>query len=301
MNSPLRALAGPLLQRAVRAYIVGPDAEDALRTCAAIDDRGGRSTVCYWNPTDQDPRETTRRYVDAARAMAGSGFDTQLAVKAPALGYSASSLAEVIGEARSAGLDVHFDSLEVDTADRTFALVGDLARHHDGLGVTLPARWARSLDDAEMAVETGLHVRVVKGAWGDGAVPERDVGGAYLELIDRLAGRAARVLVATHDPGVAHAAIARLRAAGTPCELELLLGMPVAHVTRGVSVPIRVYVPYGHPLFLPYGVGVRSATREPRVFWWFAKDLALGARKHRNAVAELPDQSSTPAPVPHPA
>jgi hypothetical protein len=67
-------------------------------------------------------------------------------------------------------------------------------------------------------------------------------------VIDRLAGRAGQVAVATHDPVLAAEALGRLVAAGTPCELELLYGLaagPVLAATRELGVPVRYYVPWG--------------------------------------------------------
>jgi len=79
----------------------------------------------------------------------------------------------------------------------------------------------------------------------------------FLKVIERLAGRARHVSVATHDPKLVRAGASALLARGTPCELELLYGLPVGAVLRlpGNSVcRFGVYLPYGHA-WLPYVVG----------------------------------------------
>jgi len=99
-----------------------------------------------------------------------------------------------------------------------------------------------------------------------------------LRVVDRLAGRGCRVAVATHDHALAGQALARLRDAGTPCELELLYGLPARQslqAARAAGVPVRVYVPYGHA-WLPYGLS--QARRNPRILWWTMKDWLLGWR-----------------------
>lgn len=105
------------------------------------------------------------------------------------------------------------------------------------IGVALPARWGRSLEDADAAVAGGLAVRVVKGEWPD---PDRDLDPrrAYLELIDRLAGRARHVGVATHDRELAREAFARLVAkaprASSSCSSACRCGpLPRSRARRG--------------------------------------------------------------------
>ena len=120
-------------------------------------------------------------------------------------------------------------------------------------------------------------MRVDKGEWADPADPERDMREGFLEVIDRLCGRAVHVAVATHDAPLAHEAVERLRAAGTPCGLELLYGLPMRASLRqaiALGLDVRVYVPYGHA-YTPYALG--QLRRRPRTALWIARDLAAGA------------------------
>ena len=64
--------------------------------------------------------------------------------------------------------------------------------------------------------------------------------------------------VASHDVSLAAEAISRLRAAGTPCELELLFGRPMAESMRWArenGVGVRVYVPFGKG-YIPSAIGL---------------------------------------------
>ena len=172
-------------------------------------------------------------------------------------------------------MGVRFDSLAPEAADATFALLATVRPGHDDLGVTIPGRWLRSASDADRAVALNVAVRVVKGQWRDPAAPSIDPGTGFLEVVDRIAGRAARVGVATHDAPLARTALGRLRAAGTPCELELLLGLPFGPALREAldsGVTVRVYVPYGRAS-LPYSVS-RSASK-PRALYRVIRDLFL--------------------------
>ena len=101
----------------------------------------------------------------------------------------------------------------------------------------------------------------------------------FLAVVRRLAGRAGRVLVATHDAALARPALECLRAAGTDCELELLFGLPdrtLLGVARAAGVPVRVYVPYGRA-WLPYSLS--QVRQHPRILWWTMRDWLLGQRR----------------------
>lgn len=44
-----------LLQRVSRGYVVGPELQDALRTCNSLKDRGVSSTICFWDGENDSP------------------------------------------------------------------------------------------------------------------------------------------------------------------------------------------------------------------------------------------------------
>jgi proline dehydrogenase len=136
------------------------------------------------------------------------------------------------------------------------------------------------LKDADWAIERGLNVRVVKGQWPDPDDLRRDMAAGFLEVIDRLAGRAPHVAVATHDLKLASLAIGRLRAAGTSCELELLFGAPFGpslNWARANRVAARVYVPFGEG-FVPNALSLLR--HNPRLIWAVARGrlMALTSR-----------------------
>jgi proline dehydrogenase len=282
MTATLRKLAVsplmPLLRTAARSYVVGTELENAVAMARSLAARGASSTVCFWDGPDDGPLHVAGRYLETLRAMARSGLDSYVSIKAPSLAFDSELVTAIVDEARSHGLGLHFDSLGPETAARTFELIEEARKRWTSLGCTLPGRWRRSLDDAERAVRLGLNVRVVKGQWPD---PERDGIGlrqGYLEVVGALAGRARKVAVATHNPALAAAAIRRLQDAGTPCELELLFGLPsraALDVGRKLGAPVRFYLPYGHA-WLPYGL--RQVTRNPRVLWWMLRDAWGGPR-----------------------
>lgn len=264
----------PLLRKAAQSYVAGPDLRDALLVAQTFAARGvTASTLCFWDAQDDLPRHVADMYLETVRAIQSAHLDSYISIKAPSLAFDAGLVAEIAETAAETGIRVHFDSLGAETVDRTFRLIEQARTHQAPLGCTLPGRWRRSPRDAEMAAHMGLHVRVVKGQWSD---PSQaiDPHAGFLDVIDALAGRGATVAVATHQPELAATAIGKLQSAGTPCEMELLYGLPsraVLTVARDLAVPVRYYLPYGHA-WLPYALG--QARRNPRILWWVLRDAS---------------------------
>lgn len=276
MQKTIARLLAKTARRVARGYIAGPDVADAIRLCQQINRRGWSGTICPWDGPHDSPERVLASYHEAAEAIARDSLDCYLSVKVPSLRYDVGKLQTLLDVASAHHVRVHFDALEPDTATPSLALFKRALRAHDQMGYTLPARWRRSLSDAEQLIEWGVTIRVVKGQWPDPAEPDRHPATGFMELIDLLAGRAAHVTVATHDAALATRALLKLRQAGTPCGLEQLYGLPLCadQVARPLNVPVGLYVPYGYA-YLPYALS--EAKKHPAIFIRVIKDL-LSAR-----------------------
>lgn len=293
------ALGEPVLRRASRAYVPGPQLQDAQRWASEQAPPGARLTFGYFNAPDDAPSAVEAACCQAIQALAeparpvkplrdGARPERQTwasgargrplgsagycSLKVPALGYQRPALQRLAAVAAAVGQRLHFDSHGPETAEPTLAALEALLPHHPHLGLTLPGRWIRSLDDADWAVERGLRVRVVKGQWPCPQHPETDPRTGFLAVVDRLAGRVPEVAVATHDADLAAQALTRLAARGTACELELLCGLPrrrVMVLARSQGVPVRFYVPFGEA-WLPYAL--HQVLRQPRLWPRLLKD-----------------------------
>jgi len=272
----------PVARRAGRAYIAGPELQDALAVAERLAIHAHPSTIAFWDEVGACPDQVLATYVASIRALRQTNLDCYLSIKAPSLKFNRSAICHLVSECEQADVRLHFDSLGIETTDRTLALISESLLRFRKVTFTLPARWPRSLRDAEWAIEHGAGVRVVKGQWPDPRDGVVDPAAGFLRVIDKLAGRASHVAVASHNPKLAKAALEKLIAAGTPCELELLFGLPVDPVLRAVrqlGVRIRIYIPYGYG-WLPYSLS--QAAHSPRIFWWMLKDMML-----RNSKSEI--------------
>jgi proline dehydrogenase len=265
----LKPLRG-LVQRAARRYVAGPHATDARGVAERVTERGARATLGYLN-ADHDP---PRLVGDAClEAISCAPPESRVAIKLPGLGGDRGILGEILAAASDRGLAVHFDSLRPQDVDPILALLEERSAHRSGgepLGCTLPGRWTRSDSDAEVALKLGLRVRLVKGQFAAPDDASRDPTDGVRALVERLAGRVSQVSLASHDPALVAWSAERLEDAATPCELELLYGLPtrrVLSVATDSGLGVRVYVPFG-TAYLPYGLRgpnrARMAARRSR-------------------------------------
>ncbi|KGM42104.1 hypothetical protein JY96_10875 [Aquabacterium sp. NJ1] len=259
---------------ASRAYVPGPRLEDAVRMARRVEADGMAVTIGYFNADSDSPdliEDQGRAAVDAAARLNKPAY---VSVKVPPLAYALHRAREIASHAARHHQLLHFDSHGPDTAQPTLQLLDALRNQQAPLSLTVPGRWRRSLQDCDWAVQRGIRVRVVKGQWACPLEPDMDLRAGFLAVIDRLAGRATEVAVATHDAPLAREALRRLQQAGTPCELELLCGLPrreVMAVARELNVPVRFYIPYG-TAWLPYALG--QLVRKPQLWGWMLRDVA---------------------------
>jgi proline dehydrogenase len=280
LRAAAHAAVRPAFRFLSRAYVIGPELADAVRTYDKLARSGRAGTIGYVNAPDESPRAIADLDLAALEALADGRGGGYLSIKAPAMRFDSGLIREIAVKSASSGIGIHFDSHAFEAADPTFDCIEMALRHTPRIGCTLPGRWPRSVADADRAVSLGLRVRVVKGQWADPSHPVVDPSIGYLSVIDRLAGRAPVVGVATHDVDLARTALRRLRDAGTACELEVLFGLPmraVSMVARDLGAPVRIYLPFG-AAWMPYALG--QLRRNPGIAWWIVKDaLAIVASK----------------------
>jgi proline dehydrogenase len=260
----------------VERVVPGPGPGGAARRCRKLNRAGLGATLGYFQSSAARAEDIVVANLAAAALLAGRAGDVQLSVKAPPLAFDPARLRTVAASAAASDMILMFDAHAPRDADRTLRAVRDLLDEFPGTGFALPARWLRSRGDAAAFRDSTARIRLVKGEWADPDWRGPDIEASYLALAARLAGRAAPVAVATHDPGLAERALRMLLAAGTPCELEQLRGLPARRtmaVARHLRVPVRVYVPFG-PGWWPYALD--KALARPYLLSWMIRDRLAG-------------------------
>ncbi len=279
LKSLLWGVIQPLMQIVGRAYVPGPELEDALRIARREAEEGRACTVGYFAEDDDPPAKVADISLRALQAVQSLPLPSYVSLKVPPMHYDPVLLQPLLACAKAGGVRAHFDSHGIDMAESTLRCVRQAVDAGCQAGLTIPGCWARSAADARLVTGWGVRVRVVKGEWPDPDDPCRDGTAGFLEVIDALCGSSQEVAVATHDPITARESIRRLQAAGTRCELELLFGMPMRSLlalAAETRVAVRLYIPFG-TAWWPYSLG--KALQRPQIFWWLLVDALLGVRQ----------------------
>ncbi|MFM5924487.1 MAG: proline dehydrogenase [Novosphingobium sp.] len=241
-----------------------PGVQSADRFIEGLARHGIAATPGYFAPDGATAGQVVAVYRELHGLLDRAAY---FSVKAPQLGFSGDAMAALAGLGREIVLDAHAPG----QTDATHALADRF-----GTGLVIPARWRRSADDAADWRQRTVRIRLVKGEWADPNGDTRDQAKAFLELARILAGRAAPVAVATHDPLLAANALEILRQSGTPVELEQLRGLPhrrPSAAARASDVPVRLYVPFG-PGWWPYAID-KALARPYLPRWWLEDRLGL--------------------------
>jgi proline dehydrogenase len=274
----LKRALHPFVARAGKALLVGKTRDDALALAVRLDSVGIPVTLAYWDGPDDTPASIEGEQKSCIDALTRLTTPARLSVKVPPLGFSVSAVRRLAATARDGGVGLVLDAHAPEDADRTLSLARHAADVDAAIWVAIPARWARSARDAHAALDDGIHVRIVKGQWPDpaGPVTERQLRSAFTELLAGLSPRASLVNVATHDSDLVRALLRNGGACRAFTELELLLGLPAAralHQTQQYEVPVRWYIPYGHP---STGFQPGELLRRPRLALTVARAVARG-------------------------
>lgn len=282
IKNSLRPALRWLQQKAAMNYTAGPGADNALSTAKLLAGLGYQITLGYWNTNHEDPSHVLDRNITAKTLLSDSNIPGYLSIKAPAFGDNNDLLRSLVETGNQHRIPLHFDSLKPEFADLIFASINTVHQASQNItGCTLPGRWQRSPADAEQAMALGLAVRVVKGQWPDPVKTDIDPVSGFMSVIEALSGHTQAVRVASHDPVLVTMALNHLLGTGTPCELEVLYGLPLQHVipiARTLGVPVRIYVPFGHA-WIPYCLS--AIRKNPSVLWWLFKDALGGSYVRR--------------------
>lgn len=270
----LRAIKNNIVKKVAARHVAGTEIGDALQVCRWANGKGFYSIISPWASANEGARDMLEHYKLGVTTLHNEQFNSCLSIKFDAIGYDFGLFKEILELAQSCNIRVHADSLDPDSASNAFQLLEKAADFNKYLGCTLPSRWLRSLTDADRAVALGLSIRIVKGQWEDARNGKLDCKRNYLAIVEKLAGRARHVGIATHDLRLAKKALTCLSSSGTYCELEQFFSLPLNGVDLAdrLGRPYRIYVSYGYP-GIPYNV--RFALTRPSMAAWMVSDFAL--------------------------
>src|SRR5581483_5263764 len=248
----LPAVPKPVVQLFSSRYIAGSTLQDAVAVVRRLNAGGMLATIDVLGEetahADQ-ARAIARAYLEVFDAIEREHLDANVSVKLTALGLELSYelCKENVLEVLAQGRFVRIDMEDSTTTDATLRLYRELREAgHDNVGIVLQAYLRRTLEDVRALADLKPDVRLCKGiyverpslAYTDAA----SVRTSFVQCLDALLERDARVAVATHDERLIVEALER----NVP-ELQMLLGVREDRARELVAEGhrLRVYVPFG--------------------------------------------------------
>ncbi len=246
--------------RAASRYVAGRTRDEALATGARLLEQGLGVSIDLFGERVSDPSCADRaleEYLLLTEVLPPPPADVWLSVDLShlALDVDPSAVADrlaAIAAMLPVGRRIQVGAEDASRADAILRCVTEVASRGlaDRLGATIQANLLRSPADVEMLIGTGVHIRLVKGAYLEetGAHPHGEPTDiAFLRLGFYLRQSDASWSLATHDGRVREALL--LGPGTVPVEQLFGVRPQSLYELRDRGIPTRVYLPYGPDWF----------------------------------------------------
>ena len=262
----------PFIKKAVTRFMPGDKLEDALRAATELRQQGISTVLTELGENVSDAAQAddvARHYSDALAKVGASGLDCHISVKLTQLGLDVdeprclANLRSLVAYAKEHNTFVWIDMEQHGYVDVTLQIYRRVLSEFPNVGVCLQAYLYRTGNDLRSLLPLGGGVRLVKGAYREGATvaypKKRDVDDNFLALAGLMIGldaRAAglRAVFGTHDARLIKSIQDHMDATRLPrasVEFHLLYGIQRAEQARLARerYQVRVLISYGEHWF----------------------------------------------------
>ncbi len=280
------------VRAATRRFMPGETVEDGLREAERLKGEGASATLTLLGEhvaTAAEADAVMDHYLGVLEAVRARGLDTEISVKPTQLGLDlgadgARRRLERIVRACDPGALVWVDMESSSYVDTTLELFRAVREDHENVGLCLQSYLRRTPEDLAALLPLRPAIRVVKGAYKEGAsvafprkadVDEnfRRLSGMLLKA--RAEGRAGRPVIGTHDPRMIAEAGRMAHELGVgrdAYEVSMLYGIQTGEQERLVRTghTVRILISYGTAWFPWY---MRRLAERPANVWFVVKNL----------------------------
>jgi proline dehydrogenase len=267
-----RAVRYPFARRAVKRFMPGETAEEALAAARALG-VGAVLTRLGENLKDAgEAAQVTAHYLDVLDSIHREKFDVEISVKPTQLGLDFSRedcenhLRELVTRAKALENWVWVDMESTAYTDATLDLYTRTRADFPNTGLCVQSYLFRTAEDVERLIAIGAGVRLVKGAYlepPEKAYPKKeDVDESYFRLAARLLSadaraKGVRAIFGTHDPVLIRRIEELARGEGLAPkdeEFQMLYGIRRSEQLRvaAAGYRFRVLISYGEAWFAWY-------------------------------------------------
>jgi proline dehydrogenase len=280
----------PFADRAVRRFMPGERAEDALDAARVLDRHGLTTVLTQLGENVTEPAEAVLvvdHYLGVLDEIGRRGLDAEISVKPTHLGLdldydgTLGNLERLAARSRTLERWLWIDMESSFYVEPTLRLYRALRARHPNVGVCLQAYLYRTADDLAALLPLYPGIRLVKGAYSEPegvAYPrKRDVDERYMRLAETLLDAQrrgpVRVAFATHDLALVTWIRQRAEEKGMDAgelEFQMLYGIRSEQQRRlaAAGCRTRVLISYGEAWFPWY---MRRLAERPANLWFVAR------------------------------
>lgn len=261
-----------LFRGLVRRFIAGETLDDVLPVCEELVERGFSTSLDLLGEnvkTIEAAAAAKDAYIEMLRRIGQSSCrpKTNISIKLTQCGFdqgdelTEAHYREVLAAARE--MDDCFVRVDMESSaytDRTLKLVLKVWPEFKNTGTVLQSALYRTPQDAQLLIDSGIRVRLVKGAYLE---PERvayqdkeKVDEAFVDVAKKLLLEGNYPAIATHDEAIVDTLLAFAKENGidpSRFEFQMLNGIrrDLQERLRADGYNVRVYVPFGESWY-PY-------------------------------------------------
>ncbi len=281
------------VRRAVRRFMPGEEAAEALDACAPFQRHGIGVVLTELGENVADAaaaRAVVADYAGLLGEIRRRGLDAEISVKPTHLGFdvdpalAATGVEQLATLAAGDGRVLWVDMEGGAYTEPTLALYRRVRAAQPATGLCLQAYLYRTREDLESLCREAPRLRLVKGAYAEPAAiawpRKEDVDASFFRLATRLleaaeAAPGARAAIATHDTAMIARVIAHVAAKRIPrdrFEFQMLYGIGRDEQLRlaAAGYRVRVLVSYGSEWYPWY---MRRLAERPANLWFVARSL----------------------------
>lgn len=280
--------ASVLLAPLAKRYIAGTDRTAAISAAKLLNEFKISTAIDNLGENVKDAAEaetSVSEYLELLSLIKTSGVDANISLKLTHMGLDISeelarkNAGRIIEKARELGNFVRFDMEGSAYTQKTIDAYLILRGIYENAGIAVQSALKRSARDIDRFIHEKASVRLVKGAYKEGAdvafQDKKDVDISYEALMKQLLLKGHMPAIATHDERLINIAKEFAESAGVDkgsFEFEMLLGIKrnLQKQLAEEGYRVRVYCPYGVN-WLPYTL--RRLTERKENFYFVLKNI----------------------------
>ncbi|WP_079526977.1 proline dehydrogenase family protein [Halobacillus hunanensis] len=259
-------------------FVAGETIPNAVTTIQQLNGKGLAVTIDHLGEfidTEKEAKEAADGCIEAIKAIAANGLDSQLSLKLTSMGLDISedivmeNMRRILRVAEEKDVFVTIDMEDHERCEQTLDIFKQLRSEFKHIGTVLQAYLYRTAEDIEELDQYNPNLRLVKGAYKESpkvAFPDKkDVDENYKKIIKMHLLNGNYTAIATHDDAMIEYTKQIVEKHNIPkdqFEFQMLYGIRVERQEELESegYKMRVYVPFGNDW---YGYFMRRLAERP--------------------------------------